>query len=785
MADALAGATLPTLIFRGELDARANPYRAVRDAARALLGLRTGLETPLTVQLTDAVGRLAPHLSPLVPLVARLCHLNVPGTPESDAIDPQFVADRAADVMIELTRQLVPGPGVVVVEDAQWMDDASAHLLQRISGSARDYGWMMVVTRRPQGEGGFRPTGALEIELEPLDEVPATDLVIDATAATPLRPIDIAALVDRAAGNPLFLVALVSSLHDGGGTDLPDSLDAVMAAQIDSLAAVPRTVLRYASVLGTSASTKVLRTLLQDAGISLDDAARWDLRELLVADGPRRLRFKTVVLRDAAYASLSFRRRRQLHSRAATILAASARPDEVADRLALHHLRAQEYDQAWHFARIAGDRAQEAAANMAAALQYDHALEAAARLPHLATADLIDVWARLGDVLVAAGVFDGGLHAYTRAAQLARGEAQRTAELLMKRARAQERAGRFTAALRTTARIARLAEASGDAGGLAARALSFRCVIRCAQERPADTLRLARQAVVAARTCGDKESLAQALTMVDWAQRMLGVATTTANAEAALALYEELGDLNGQAMVHGNLGGERYFTGDWEAALEHYRRAEEASRKTGDTVQAAMADASIGEILVSQGRFDEALPLLIASARTMRASGFIDGAAFAEINIARLHLGRQQVAEAVEVLERVIAEVDALGLAASALEASMYRAECDVRLGQPAQALRRLTESKLRAGRRAEVFQAGLARVDALGLAGLGQTGLALDRLDQGIEIARAQGLVFELAQLLSERTRLAADRDPTQQAEALELLTRLRAEPPAHLLAI
>ena len=447
--EVLAGSTVPSLTLHGEPDARANPYRAMRDAARTLLGLRNDVDTPLTTQLERMIDRLAPHLRPMLPLVATICHLKVDQTPESEAIVPEFRADRAAEVFIELVRLLVPGPGILVVEDAHWMDGASAHLLHRISIAAREHGWLFVVTRRPGDDLGYRPETAQQIELGPLDDAAATDLVIDATAAAPLRPHDVRTLVERAGGNPLHLEAMLTAVRERGGSELPESLDALLATQIDAMPPLARTILRHAAVLGSSTSTSVLRDLLAEDGIVLDDATRQTLREHLVEDGRDRIRFRSAMVRAAAYAGLPFRRRRELHSRSARILAEHARPDEVADRLALHHLRAQEYEQAWHFARIAGESAQRAAANEAAAIQYEHALAAASLLPQLDDHDVIDVWTRLGDVRVAAGVFDGGLQAYTSASKVCDDDPLTDAELLLRRAHAQERAGRCSDALRT------------------------------------------------------------------------------------------------------------------------------------------------------------------------------------------------------------------------------------------------------------------------------------------------------------------------------------------------
>ena len=120
--------------------------------------------------------------------------------------------------------------------------------------------------------------------------------------------------------------------------------------------------------------------------------------------------------------------------------------------------------------------------------------------------------------------------------------------------------------------------------------------MRWAQERFSDIVRIAPAAVAAAEACGEKAGLAQALKSLSWANRMLGRPVVESYVQRALALYEELGDLVGQGLSHGDLGGEKFFSGEWDAALDHYHRAEEALQKVGDTVRAALIAAEIGEI---------------------------------------------------------------------------------------------------------------------------------------------------------------------------------------------
>ena len=74
----------------------------------------------------------------------------------------------------------------------------------------------------------------------------------------------------------------------------------------------------------------------------------------------------------------------------------------------------------------------------------------------------------------------------------------------------------------------------------------------------------------------------------------------------ALPIYEELGDLLGQAHVLNNLGIEAYYEGRWDEALDLYGRSKEARTRIGDVVNAALVANNIGEIHSDQGRLAEA-----------------------------------------------------------------------------------------------------------------------------------------------------------------------------------
>ena len=103
----------------------------------------------------------------------------------------------------------------------------------------------------------------------------------------------------------------------GDASALPETLEAVVARQIDALSRVPRRLLRPASVLGTSFGADLFERVLADDDLVLEwrvierDSASWSPRE----HGDR-FRFRHTIVRDAAYEGLPYRRRQSLHLRA-------------------------------------------------------------------------------------------------------------------------------------------------------------------------------------------------------------------------------------------------------------------------------------------------------------------------------------------------------------------------------------------------------------------------------------------------------------------------------------
>ena len=122
-------------------------------------------------------------------------------------------------------------------------------------------------------------------------------------------------------------------------------------------------------------------------------------------------------------------------------------PEDFAEVLSLHFLKAQRFGEAWAFSRIAGDRAKEKYANSDAAMFYERAVEAARKVG-AEPRELASIYESLGDVKWTVGAYADTGAAYTAARRLLSDDPPREALLIEKLARIPYRGGRYAEAVR-------------------------------------------------------------------------------------------------------------------------------------------------------------------------------------------------------------------------------------------------------------------------------------------------------------------------------------------------
>jgi class 3 adenylate cyclase/tetratricopeptide (TPR) repeat protein len=776
-------------VYRGFGDdyESATPYFVTSSLLRNVLGV--GWDAP-----DDVVGRrlvrAAPRLESWFPLLLKGFGVDVDGNETTAAVRAEFRGAKMAALVVDFLTTLLRGPTVLVVEDAHSADAVSLDVLARVAAAAPQRPWLLVTV-------GRTPLAADGTHAVPVGSLPAADasaLVVTGGGET-LPPHAVRAIVGRADGNPLFLRELTRAATRTGTEELPETLEELLAAEVDDLAPVQRRLVRVAAVLGQRIDADLLAELLAgDRDGDVVDLPTWtELDRLFVEDANGERAFRTKLLRDAAYEGLPFRRRMELHGRAATAIAARAngREAEVAESLSLHTLAAGRYDDAWRYSMLAGEGARAAYAHTEALVFFGRARTAARRLPDVIDAeDIAELLEAIGDEHARLAELQPAVAAYQEARRRASSPSLR-ARVALSAGLAFERAGSRTRAARWLGLAQREADGGAELAEVAARIRVERAFLRFTTGHDADAAALCAQAVTQAEAVGADDVVGRALHLLDLVDLRAGRGSDEQRVRRALALFERCGDLPRQAGLWNHLGLAAYYRGDWDAAVSHYRAAQTAHERSGDEWSAAIASANIGEILVDQGRLDEAEPLVTEALRVWRASGTSSDIGFGAALLGRLAARRGRYADALALLGEAAHAYAAKDERAELTDVELRRAEVLVLRGAAPQALDHVDRAQARfftalrlAGRpvpRADdaatwpplPVSATMLRLRGCASAQLGRYDDAVRLLDDSVALARRSDSAHELALSLSARRWVdhsTDDPDP----EAQRLLAQL-----------
>lgn len=761
---------LATLLIKAEPNGQFNPYWAFRDPLRRQLGIQRGDVRSMTRHLRAAVGKLGPHLTELIPLLGDILHIEVPDNATTKEIDPRFRPDRTADALIELLDELHDEPLAVIAEDGQWLDEASRNLVRRLGSASESRPWTTIVTMRDAPGVEVESFGDY-MALAPLDDDEIRAIANEVTAAAPLRPHEMDRIVNRVGGNPLFLAEILSVIRETGDAEnIPDSLDAVVSTQIDTLPALSRQTLRYASVLGTSFPTNVLREFLAPDEMEIDDATRTTLERFIEPDGDGRLRFNHVVVHDVAYRGLPYRRRRELHGRAGEVIEGLSSDDTStsAEALAYHFYAAGRYDKAWDYSRVAATKAKDNYANVEAGIHYQMAVEAARHLPHVPNEDVCELWVSLSEVRELTGEMEAARDALTRARQAGDWDALKSADLLLRRAASWVSSGQTTSAKRTTA-MARKQLNPQDRSHLAmlARLDALDASIRATDGDPGTAISFAAIAIERAEATDELEALARAYTVMDYANFMTGELEEWLSPKA-IEIYEHLGTIERNVNVMNNLGAFAFWEHRWDDAVGWYQEAVEAADRSGNVVDGALARANIAEVLIAQRRPGQAGSLLDDALRISQSSS-VDFIPLVMLLRARLDLFDGKVDNAIATLEELTAP-NGIGRNTPWIEETLIELTLlHAQQGHPTKAQQFLTDPDLLSA----VSTAAWLRAAGVTAWESGEVADGLALLHRAIDVARQDSDLYQELLALESVLAHTEHADPEQADRLLELCGR------------
>ncbi len=253
-------------------------------------------------------------------------------------------------------------PAVLVFEDIHWADEALLAFLEHLADWAQGVPLLVVCTARPElyerhPSWGAGLRNAVTVSLSPLSDADTSRLVSALLEQTVLPAETQQLLLERAGGNPLYAEEFVRMLRDrelvdpqgrlraDGEIAFPESLQALIAARLDTMPPDRKSLLQDAAVIGKVFWSGAVAAMGDrdppEVEQALHELARKELvrpfRQSSMA-GEQELGFWHALVRDVAYGQIPRAERATKHVRAVEWLEhkAGERVEDFAEVLAFH-----------------------------------------------------------------------------------------------------------------------------------------------------------------------------------------------------------------------------------------------------------------------------------------------------------------------------------------------------------------------------------------------------------------------------------------------------------------
>jgi class 3 adenylate cyclase len=392
-----------------------SPYSMWLDLLRNWLGVHSGEPETATrerlyhqaqglwgEQVADYYPYLAAFLSlPLEePYAARVKHLDAGG------LRQQFFWTMQKWVEAMAQR----GPLVLVFGDVHWADATSLDLLEHCLPLC-DYEpllWLLVF--RPERSSAVwelrhrveteYPHRVTSLALSPLSEAQSGEMIDQLIGKEVLPAATRELILNQAEGNPYYIEELIHALieqralvhdeqtgqwratHTVAAIQLPDTLQSLLLARLDSLSAEERRLLQMAAVIGSTFWSHVLQALFGDPNRLKQHLTHLQREQLIQERGQHpdlgmEYTFQFKLMRDVAYDSILSQQRAGYHHQVADFLEQHFGRDVPVyyfGLLAYHYRQARAQGKELFYTRLAAQQAATMYANTEAVELYSRAL---------------------------------------------------------------------------------------------------------------------------------------------------------------------------------------------------------------------------------------------------------------------------------------------------------------------------------------------------------------------------------------------------------------------------
>lgn len=421
-------------------------YTPWRQIFRTILGV-TAYEDALDAaeqitQLEQTLHYFNPEWELRLPLLGDLLGLPIEDNPTTAAFDPSLRQQALFSLLVEVVQLWSQEqPLLLLVEDIQWMDEASQALTVALARAIGSHAVMLLMLKRPlESDTTIMPdidelAYTQTMRLDELSNVGMAALIEGRLGKKPTGLL-VSLIAEKAHGNPFFIEELLETLEEMGqiaprpdgtisisdetfdalrranlvipegdewalveGADLtavslniPNSIHGTVLSRIDRLPEPHKLTLKVASVIGRRFDFDLLHPShprQPDENELQQETAEMLARDFInVAEPPPHLAylFRHNTTHEVTYETLLYAQRKRLHRVVADALEA-LQPDLI-DQLAYHTFIAEEWERALAYHLQAGEKAKQLFANHQAIEHFNRALQCAEAMAEKETAVL-------------------------------------------------------------------------------------------------------------------------------------------------------------------------------------------------------------------------------------------------------------------------------------------------------------------------------------------------------------------------------------------------------------
>jgi class 3 adenylate cyclase/predicted ATPase len=331
-------------------------------------------------------------------------------------MDPQIRRKQTFEALKKLfLRESLNQPLILLFEDLHWIDTETQGFLDVLSESVASARLLLLVNYRPEYRHEWgQKTYYTQLRLAPFGKAEAEeflDVLLGATGetlqATSLQTLK-QLILDKTEGTPFFMEEVVQTLVEDGTLageyghyqhtrhvsthhvltlHIPPTVQGVLAARIDRLAAEEKDLLHQLAVIGRQFPLSLLRHVIPHPEEELYRLLASLQRKEFLYEQPAfpevEYIFKHALTQEVAYGTMLHERRKALHERTAQAIETLYRTslDEHYSDLAHHYNRSSNTEKAIKYLHLAGQQAAQRWANVEAIMHLTTALDLLNTLP--------------------------------------------------------------------------------------------------------------------------------------------------------------------------------------------------------------------------------------------------------------------------------------------------------------------------------------------------------------------------------------------------------------------